>query len=124
MAMRVAGMRAVIIAAALLRFNAEAMAQSTALGDGAYACREWTSERKTNSTRSKMTSTWLLGFLSGVNATPTSPPRDILSGVNIDDLLAWVDKFCGDNPSTNVGTAAAKLAEELRIRAREKKPSS
>jgi hypothetical protein len=118
------GVRAGVAVMALLSFTPLVGAQSTALGDGAYACREWTAERKTNSTRSKMTSTWLLGFLSGVNATPVSPPRDILSGVNIDELLAWVDKFCTDNPSTNVGTAAAKLAEELRNRSREKKPSS
>ena len=124
MTMRKAARRGVFAVVAVLSLDAAAIAQSTALGDGAYACREWTTERKTNSTRSKMSSTWLLGFLSGVNATPTDPPRDILSGVNIDDLIAFVDRFCCENPSANVGTAASKLAEELRIRAREKKPSS
>lgn len=121
--MRVAGLHAVVTMA-VLASGGTAHAQSTAIGDGAYACREWTSERKANSTRSKMTSTWILGFLSGVNATPASPPRDILSGVSIDELLSWVDKFCTENPSTNIGSAAAKLADELRARAREKKPSS
>ena len=52
--MRVAGLHA-MLAVAMLTSASAALAQSTAIGDGAYACREWAAERKANSTRSKMT---------------------------------------------------------------------
>ena len=61
---------------------------------------------------------WVAGFVSGLNWDTTDP--DILTELDFDGLMAWVDNYCKANPLAKVTTGAVMLVQELRARAQRK----
>ena len=61
---------------------------------------------------------WVAGFVSGLNWDTADP--DILTEMDFDGLMAWVDNYCKANPLAKVTTGAAMLVQELRERAQRK----
>ena len=59
---------------------------------------------------------WILGYLSG-RAAATG--FDLLDVVDIESASVWIDNYCQANPLDFLGTAAARLGDELERRARE-----
>jgi len=58
---------------------------------------------------------WILGYLTGRSA---ASGRDLLGLVDIESASAWIDNYCQTNPLDMLGTAAARLGDELERRAR------
>lgn len=80
---------------------------------GNDSCGDWTENRKNRSTQ--VLEGWVLGFVTAAN---TYGENDGLLGVGsgATGMLAWVDKYCADNPLDTVLTASAKLVIELKKR--------
>ena len=55
---------------------------------------------------------WTLGFLTGLNFS--SLDRDLLGGVDIDAVVAWMDNYCREHPLKNLTQAAFDLLDELK----------
>ena len=79
---------------------------------GAYDCGEWVTESKsTGSIR-----TWLLGFMTGLNAMHELNGRndDPLNKINsAKQIYVWMDNFCQKNPLKTVSSGGVDLFIEL-----------
>ena len=57
-------------------------------------------------------STWLFGFVSGYNAAyPTD--KNLLAEIDADTISLWMDRYCADNPKSDLYNGTHKLFEEL-----------
>jgi hypothetical protein len=55
---------------------------------------------------------WLLGFVSGYNAShPTD--KDLLGAIDSGTVILWMDRFCKNNPGSSLYDGSKKLLEEL-----------
>jgi len=79
---------------------------------GSYDCGEWVTESKsTGPMRS-----WLLGFMTGLNAMYDLSGRndDPLSKINsAKQIYVWMDNFCQKNPLKTVTSGGVDLFIEL-----------
>ncbi len=85
-------------------------AQADIVVYGANACETWTAERQKGESGANWERPWLFGYLSGV---ARGSDIDFLKGADPQKLLAWIDRFCQDNPKANLGEAAEVLAQAL-----------
>ena len=81
-------------------------------GEGNVACGTYLQDRRANTEpQAYIYATWVRGFLSGFNyATPGRPMPSI---PQTDTVLAYLDKYCRDNPLQTLSTGAAYLAADL-----------
>ncbi|HMN78666.1 MAG TPA: hypothetical protein PKA20_01935 [Burkholderiaceae bacterium] len=77
---------------------------------GANSCETWTAERQKGDSGATWERPWLFGYLSGV---ARGADVDFMKGADPQKLLAWIDRFCQDNPKANLGQAAEVLAQAL-----------
>ncbi len=77
---------------------------------GANSCETWTAERQKGDSGASWERPWLFGYLSGV---ARGADVDFMKGADPQKLLAWIDRFCQDNPKANLGQAAELLAQAL-----------
>lgn len=86
------------------------------IGAGAVSCGRWTAERKSHGAAVPIFTSWVLGYVSAVNMW--GPSQTIITrGTDSDGILGLVDKYCGDHPLDNVGTAIAVLVPDLILHA-------
>jgi hypothetical protein len=86
----------------------------------ADSCSSWSQERASNKP-SQAVEGWVLGFVSGRNRYG---PGDGLLGAetNSTSLVAWIDRYCAQNPLDTVTKAAMELVKELERRKMEQRP--
>ena len=104
-------MRVGVLLAVLLVFTSNSFAVTYF---GAYDCGTWLSSEKYMREHAK---TYLIGYLSGLNAalaTANSDPLNRLSSV--DQAFLWMDNYCRANPLENLQTGTRALYDELRKR--------
>lgn len=77
---------------------------------GANSCETWTAERQKGDSGASWERPWLFGYLSGV---ARGADIDFMKGADPQKMLAWIDRFCQDNPKANLGQAAELLAQAL-----------
>ena len=88
------------------------------IGQGANSCWAWTRSHEAKAATQGLYTQWVAGFVSGLNWNTDDP--DILTEMDFDGLMAWVDNYCKTNPLAKVTTGAAMLVQELRERAQRK----
>jgi hypothetical protein len=91
-------------------------AQKT-VGYGTTSCKSWTMERRSESTASVAYSSWMLGFVSGINALgilETDESRNFLKTTVAKGIIAWVDGFCAQHPEDNLDSAGFALVGALK----------
>src|SRR5688572_26357559 len=84
-------------------------------GWGASSCESWTAERQKPSPNAvaAMTS-WVFGFLGAYNLySYRGTANGIDEMVNNADIVDWLDRFCKEQPGTNLSQAAATLVKLL-----------
>lgn len=86
------------------------------IGEGNQSCRAWTKERQSDSMRSRLHETWLLGYVTGNSWADKSKP-DFLVGANVEEMFGWVDEYCRLNPVKDLVNAADELVGLLSSRA-------
>ncbi|VTU43077.1 hypothetical protein E5P1_00428 (plasmid) [Variovorax sp. PBL-E5] len=55
---------------------------------------------------------WLLGYLSGLSMRH-EPPNDPLADLSPEQANLWMDKFCRENPLSNLQIGGSRLFSEL-----------
>lgn len=77
---------------------------------GAVDCGKWLAGK------SDAYSWWLAGFMSGMALKEYRDGTDPLAGVSAEQLDAWMDKYCRENPLSWVSAGGIKLLKELKER--------
>lgn len=91
---------------------AEPFGQDTVLGLGATTCQAWIGEeRKTHFNFA--TQQWILGVVTAYNRL-VHTGGNIAEGRDLDDLMARIERLCGQDPSDNLAGATEKMIIELR----------
>ena len=82
-------------------------------GAGATSCGTWTHEHQLRSVNATLQDQWVLGYVTAEELL--SPTKRHKGDVDNQALLAWVGKWCAQNPLENVAAAAFVLTTvELR----------
>jgi hypothetical protein len=106
-------LRPLLAAAALLLPGLPAHAIAV-YGPGAESCKDFLGyERDHVDVEVKAAVIWTEGFLAGVGGTLESMNRKPLRAVDSDAIHAHLVKFCGENSSSTISQAAARLASDL-----------
>jgi hypothetical protein len=58
---------------------------------------------------------WLAGYMSGMTIKDNQG-TDPLAGVTAEQLVAWMDKYCRENPLSYVTAGGVTLLKELKAR--------
>ena len=78
---------------------------------GNDSCGSWTSNRRDRG--SQVLEGWVLGYVTSANFYGDNDGQ-LGVGSGAAGMLAWVDKYCADNPLDTVLTASVKLVIELK----------
>lgn len=112
--------RAVIIAA-LLSASAQAQTLRPLKEMNFYgypdhdSCGDWTLNRANRGTRTQALEGWVLGFVTGANFYGSGDGKTG-ADTNSTGMLAWVDRYCAENPLDDIVEASVKLVIELKKR--------
>ena len=92
---------------------------------GSPLCGDWVVSRQQLKRTGKHSVTqirvesWFFGFISGMVATDYRVTKhDILSGIDGDSTLLWVDNYCTQHPLNSVADASYKLFDALTNKAK------
>jgi hypothetical protein len=112
-------LRTMVLASVVFLFVTSPAPAVRVFGAGLSSCGEWTTARaQQNSFSNLVFSSWLLGYLSGINeALNAFKKADVLMSHDAQGLLAWMDNYCRANPLDKVKRAADELLAELLKRA-------
>ena len=107
-----------VVGAALMGSPVFAAESVTArwMGEKSFSCGQWPKGVDYHTPDKAFMLNWVLGFLSGVGTSPTSP--DLLANTDNASIAAWIDNYCAANPLDTMLVAATKLRWELDRRER------
>ena len=83
-------------------------------GAGSRPCGSWLQLRSQAQPDSAMLQSWVLGYITSVNAHELTITKDISDGTNPEALFSWIDDYCAAHPLDSVARAAASLSGVLR----------
>ena len=86
-----------------------------AFGGGQTSCGLWTTAEEESNINRPQYKQWLWGYLTAYSRWVEVGSGPVSDG---DDRgpLAWIDKFCRDNPLERVGVAAERLVYEIKAK--------
>jgi hypothetical protein len=99
--------------AAMLSTPAGAASQYVILGAGSRPCGDWLHLRAAAAPEGLVLQSWLLGYVTSVNANVLTTSRDV---ADVEKLFAWVDDYCAAHPLDSIARAAAGLIDSLRAK--------
>lgn len=104
----------IICASLFLPFTAIAQVRNF----GSFDCGFWVKNQNTKplSDSEIVVKTWLYGYLSGLNSVLATPKNDPLSQITDTQVNLWMDKYCRDEPLSNIQAGANILYQELERR--------
>jgi hypothetical protein len=111
-----AGYAGVMFAIVLFAASAYASDQYVILGAGGRPCGSWLQVRSQALPDSAMLQSWVLGYVTSVNANVLTVGQDVTKGDSPDALFTWVDNYCAAHPLDSVARAAGGLVESLRAK--------
>ena len=83
-------------------------------GAGGRPCGNWLQVRSQAAPESAVLQSWVLGYVTSVNANVLTVNRDVAAGATPDVLFSWIDDFCGSHPLASLARAASGLVDSLR----------
>jgi len=102
------------VAGSLLFVTTQIAAEEHAvLGQGNVSCGSWLNDRKGEDAASSRIA-WVLGYVTGFNQYGSKPEGDVSSGKGTEEIMAWIDNYCGRHPGDNLYRASAALVDEFR----------
>jgi hypothetical protein len=111
-----AGRAGVIFATVLFAAPAHASDQYVIFGAGGRPCGSWLQVRSQALPDSAVLQSWVLGYVTSVNANVLTVNQDVTGGANPDALFSWVDNYCAAHPLASIARAADSLVETLRTK--------
>ena len=103
------------VASSLLFLTTQIAAQEHAvLGQGNVSCGSWLNDRKGDDARASSRTAWVLGYVTAFNQYGSKPEGDVSGGKGTEEIMAWIDNYCGRHPGDNLYRASAALVDEFR----------
>ena len=100
---------------ALLFLTTQIAAQEQAvLGQGNVSCGSWLNDRKGDDAQASSKIAWVLGYVTAFNQYGSKPEGDVSGGKGTEEIMAWIDNYCGQHLSDNLYRASAALVDEFR----------
>jgi hypothetical protein len=90
--------------------------QYTILGAGSRPCGSWLQARSEATPESATLQSWVLGYVTSVNANLLTVSQDVADGTSPDGLFTWIDNYCASHPLDSVARAAGSLVDSLRAK--------
>jgi hypothetical protein len=90
--------------------------QYVIFGAGGRPCGNWLQVRSQALPDSAVLQSWVLGYVTSVNANVLTVGQDVTKGENPDALFTWVDDYCAAHPLDSVARAAGSLVDSLRTK--------
>ena len=108
--------RTALLAASLLLFQTVQMAaqEQAVLGQGNVSCGSWLEVRTGEDVQVAARTAWVLGYVTAFNQYGSKPEGDVSGGKGTEEIMAWIDSYCGQHPSDNLYRASAALVDEFR----------
>ena len=89
----------------------DAQGKYTVYGSGQVGCGQWTKQRTYGGTLTQQDQHWVLGYVTAYNRW-VSKERSVLGDMEVNDIVAWMDEFCGQNPKESLTGAVESLILE------------
>jgi hypothetical protein len=90
--------------------------QYVILGAGSRPCGSWLRLRSQALPESAVLQSWVLGYITSVNANLLSTSRDVAGGADPDALFSWIDNYCATHPLDSVARGASALLDSLIVK--------
>ena len=84
------------------------------LGAGSRPCGSWLQARSQATPDSAVLQSWVLGYITSINANVLTITQDVADGSTPDGLYSWIDNYCAAHPLDSVARATANLLDVLR----------
>jgi len=82
------------------------------LAQGDKSCGQWVNFRNEGGFELAYSFGWIAGYISAYNRQKLGV-YNILGSTDIDSVLLWMDKYCRENPLSNLATGMDVLTNEL-----------
>jgi hypothetical protein len=103
------------VAGSLIVLTTDIAAQEQAvLGQGNVSCGSWLNDRKGDDTDASSRIAWVLGYVTAFNQYGSKPAGDVSGAKGTEEIMAWIDNYCGRHRSDNLYRASAALVDEFR----------
>jgi len=79
---------------------------------GEESCGQWVNFRNEGGWELAYSFGWIAGYISAYNRQ-TPGVYNILGSTDIDSVILWMDKYCQENPLSNLTTGMDVLTDEL-----------
>ncbi len=85
------------------------------VGAGTLSCGAWLEKREKEDWESRLLLEWVHGYISSHNEY-VEGMANVIEGVGIDSLNAWIDDYCRNHPLEDLHIAAEALIEHFESR--------
>ena len=93
--------------------SARASSEYVILGAGSRPCGSWLQVRSQALPDSAVLQSWVLGYISSVNANFLTSSPDVTGGASADALFSWIDNYCAAHPLDTLARAASALLDSF-----------
>jgi hypothetical protein len=90
--------------------------QYVILGAGSRPCGSWLQLRSQALPESAILQSWVLGYVTSVNANLLSVNQDVTAGATPDALFSWIDNYCAAHPLDSVARGAGAMLDSLLVK--------
>jgi hypothetical protein len=90
--------------------------QYVILGAGSRPCGSWLQLRSQALPDSAILQSWVLGYVTSVNANLLSVNQDVTAGAAPDELFSWIDNYCAAHPLDSLARAASALLDSFLVK--------
>lgn len=104
---------AVVLLALWSAEPARAANEYVILGAGSRPCGSWLQTRSEALPESTVLQSWVLGYITSVNANFLTSSPDVSGGASPDALFTWIDNYCAGHPLDSVARAARALVDSF-----------
>lgn len=94
----------------------QAANQYVIVGAGSRPCGSWLQLRSQSNPDTAVLQSWVLGYLTSVNANVLTVSQDVADGATPDALFSWIDDYCAAHPLDSLARATGSLLESLRAK--------
>lgn len=104
---------AVLVLSLLSAAPARAAGEYVILGAGSRPCGSWLQVRSQALPDSAVVQSWVLGYVTSVNANFLTSSSDVTQGANPDALFSWIDNYCATHPLDSLARATSALLDSF-----------
>ena len=86
------------------------------LGAGSRPCGSWLQARSQVNAESTVLQSWVLGYITSINANVLTVSPDIADGSTPEALFSSIDGYCASHPLDSLARGAGYLLDSLRAK--------